>query len=141
MKKKYKKSKIWNNLKSGFKWLLIIILILWLLSFLENFLNHYNLLIEKIQQQGQNIDSLNDKVSNLINSNNLLANQVQLDHSQFENIQHKLSIKINGQEISSTPKIHSNILNLPNIPMVLMIPVTIMVTLTSIKSLLFNLSF
>jgi hypothetical protein len=64
-------------------------------------------LINKINEQGQNINDLHNQISDLKESNNLLANQVQLNHDSIQEIQHKLSVKINNQpveEIHSTPK-------------------------------------
>lgn len=126
-----------KNIKSALKWTIIIILVFLLLNFLENFMNHYNLLIKKVEQQGQNINTLNNEVSNLIDLNHHLVKQIDLNTSNV----HNLAIKINGQPISTPNTVpisdisshvnKSNIINsLPTL-----VPVTIIGISQILKSL------
>jgi hypothetical protein len=136
--------KVWKTLRSAFKWLLIIILIFLLLSFIKDFLDHYDFLVKKVTTQTHYIDSLQDTVHNLNETNNQLIDQLQIEHSKVEQLQQQLSIKINGEPVHmSVEDIHKEIepqLKLPSASDSL-IPVTILTTMTLLKTLVFRFSF
>lgn len=123
---KKNKNKFWKRLKTFFKWTLILIILFFLLQFLENFYDNYLLLIDKVNEQGQYIDHINSQLNQLKESNNLLSNQV-----------HDLTVKINGKEISSTPKHHFQLPKISDLPVV---PITTTGMLMMMKIILSKVS-
>jgi cell division protein FtsB len=126
---KKNKNKFWKRLKTFFKWTLIMIILFLILQFLENFYHDYLLLIDKVNEQGQYIDHMNQQVNLLKESNNLLSDQV-----------HDLTVKINGQEIKptiSTPKHH---FELPKISVLPVVPITTTGMLMMMKIILSKVS-
>jgi hypothetical protein len=138
--------KVWKTLKTAFKWLLLIIIVFWLLSLLGDFLHHYSLLVDQVNQQGQTIDQLNGQLHLLQDANNGLVHQLQLEHEHVEQLQQQLQLKINGQPVVMTPSdIHNELQGQLITPkpelsnLAPMLPITIVGAMTLMKSLLFKL--
>jgi hypothetical protein len=145
MKKDWREmGKIWKTLKTAFKWLFILILIFLLISFIKDFLDHYHFLVEKVSQQSNYIDSLQHTVHNLNETNTNLVNQLHIEHSKLENLQQQLSVKINGEPVHmSVEDVKRKIepqLKLPSMSESF-IPVTILTTMTLLKTLVFRFAF
>jgi uncharacterized protein VirK/YbjX len=147
MKKQKKQSKkIWKTLKTAFKWLLFIILLFLLLSLLKDFINHYNFLADKVQQQSQDINDLKQTVTQLKNANSHLVNQVQYEHSKVEHLQQQLSVKINNQPVSD---LHTDVIkhtekkfNISDLnPTTTFVPITIIGILSVLKEMGLRFAF
>jgi hypothetical protein len=136
--------KVWQTLRSAFKWLLIIILIFLLLSYLKDFLDHYDFLVKKVTTQTHYIDSLQDTVHNLKETNGHLIDQLQIEHSKVQQLEQQLSIKINGEPVHmSVEDIHKEIepqLKFPSADPSI-IPITILGAMTILKTLVFRFAF
>jgi hypothetical protein len=86
MRKRQRKEfkKVWRTLKTMFKVLFILIVLFWLLSLLRDFMTDYTLLIEKVNQQGNHIDTLQGQLVEVTELNTQLNDQLQLTQTQLE---------------------------------------------------------
>jgi hypothetical protein len=76
--------KVWRTLKTAFKVLFILIVLFWLLSLLKDFMDGHALLIEKVGQQSQHIDSLKGQLVEVTELNTQLNEQLQLTQAQLQ---------------------------------------------------------
>lgn len=100
-----KQNKVWKTLKTAFKWLFIITVIAWLLWLLSQFMEGHMALVERVNQQSQDINHLQGQLQNVLETNSELQKQLQLQDLRIDDLtneritQQTPAVNIGGQPV------------------------------------------
>jgi septal ring factor EnvC (AmiA/AmiB activator) len=98
--------KVWRTLKTAFKVLFILIVLFWLLSLLMDFLEHYDILVRKVTEQGNTIDQLQGELNTVTELNTQLEEQLQLTEAQLKLEEMKVNELTNELLKQQTPQVN-----------------------------------
>lgn len=100
-----------RKLKPTYKWLLLVIVIALLILFLQEFLQHYHLLVARLNTDQDTINTMNHQIEQLQRTNANL--NIQMNYMQH----HPMVVKINGTPVVEKPVIHVPLV--PPVPLIL----------------------
>lgn len=97
--KLFEKKKKRQRLISTFKWLIIIIVLAWLIMLIKDFLEHFQFLVARVNEQADQINNMSGQLNELKQANVQLSDQLHMAEM-------KISELTNEKLVQQPPKVN-----------------------------------